>query len=124
MIVLKQNAGFGVHGNVNVRPPIVVEIIRHGSYRIPWTGFKNPCLLRYVRKRSVAIVVVENVGIGGKTARAAHDGDALPLAVMRRVRGWNLLRIQLDVVADEKVEKAIAVVIEEGTARAPANIFL
>ena len=32
--------------------------------------------------------------------------------------------IELDVVADEEIEVAVAVVIEEGAARAPADFFL
>ena len=92
------------------------------EYRGP--GFKNARLLRHIGKCPVSIVVIEDVRVGGKTARAAHDGNALPLAVMRRIRRGNLVRIQLDVVAYKKVEMAVPVIVEKSAARAPADCFL
>jgi hypothetical protein len=38
--------------------------------------------------------------------------------------GWNLVRIQLDEIAHEKIEVAVPVVIEESAAGAPAAFFL
>ena len=60
----------------------------------------------------------------GRPARAAHDGNALPLASVRAVRGRNGCRIQLEVVANEEIEVAVPVVIEKRTTGAPANLRL
>ena len=77
-----------------------------------------------IGERAVTVVVKENVGIAGKSARAAHRGNAFPLADGRR--GWRrrVFRIELDVIADEKIEKAVAVVVEPRAAGAPANFFV
>ena len=68
--------------------------------------------------------MIEDVGVAGKAARAAHYRDALPLADGWSVRVGSLRRIELDVVADEKIEAPVAVVVEEGAARAPADLFV
>ena len=124
MVVLKQDAGLGIDGDIDIRPAIVVEVIGDGSDGIARAGLENAGLLRNVGEGPIAIVVIEDVGVRRKTARAAHDGYALPLAVVRCIGGWNFVGIELDVVADEEIEKAVAVVVEKGAAGAPANVFL
>jgi hypothetical protein len=41
VIVSKQNAGLRIHGDVNVRPSIVVEIVGHRSDGIFWSGLQD-----------------------------------------------------------------------------------
>src|SRR5271169_4788342 len=81
MVVLEENAGFGVYGDVNVRPPVVVEIVRDGGDGVSRAGLENAGFLGNIGKGAVSIVVVEDVRIARKAARAAHGGNALPLAV-------------------------------------------
>ena len=83
VIVVEQHAGLRVHGNIDVRPPVVVKIIGDGRNRIAGTGLQDSRLLRDIRKCAVAIVVKEYVGIPRKTARTAHGRNALPLALRR-----------------------------------------
>ena len=33
-------------------------------------------------------------------------------------------RVEFDVIADEKIEKAVAVIVEKSAARSPANLFV
>ena len=68
--------------------------------------------------------MIENVGVAGQAARTAHDRDAFPLADRCAARIRSFRGIELDVVADEKIETAVAVVVEKGAARAPANFFV
>src|SRR5271165_3183621 len=59
-----------------------------------------------------------------QTARTAQNRHSLPnarctAAGLGRVRG-----IEINVVGDEEVEAAIAIVIKEGAARRPAGVFV
>ena len=113
MIVLKQNARFGVYRNINIRPAIIIEVIRHRSNGITRARFQNAGLFGDVGKRAIAIVAIQNVGVAGKTPWPAHDGHALPLAVVRRAGRRNLVWIKLNVVADEKIKVAVTVIVEK-----------
>ena len=68
--------------------------------------------------------MIKDIGVAGKAARAAHHRDPFPLAGLgvhfRRRVGW----IKLDVVAYEEIEASVAVIIEEGATRAPANTII
>ena len=68
--------------------------------------------------------MVENVCVPRQTARAAHGGDTFPLAETHVVGGGNLVRVQLDEIAYEKIEVAVPVIIEESAASAPTDVLL
>ena len=124
VIVVKQNAGLGIDGDVNIRPAVVIEIVRDRGDGIARAGFQDAGFLRDIGESSVAVVVIENVGVAGETARAAHDRNSFPLA-KRLARGRrSFCGIELDVVADEKIQMAVAIVIEPGAARAPADLLV
>src|SRR6266704_1847201 len=124
VIVVKENAGFGIHGDINIGPAIIIKIIGDRGDGIPRPGLEDSRLRADVGKGAVAVVVEENVGVAGSTTRAAHDGDAFPLALGGLGLGGSFFRVELDVIADEKIEAAVAVVIEPGTAGAPADLFV
>ena len=87
VIVVEQDAGFRVHRDINIRPAVVVEIVGDRGNGVTRAGLQDACLLGHVGERSVAVVVIENVGVAGKAARTAHHRDAFPLAVEdRRVK--------------------------------------
>src|SRR6185312_15404904 len=56
---------------------------------------------------------------GGKSARTAVDRDAFPGAVGILAGLGKMRQIERDVVGDEEIEPAIAVVVDEAAARAP-----
>ena len=114
VIVVKENAGLRIDGHIDIRPAVIVEIVGNGRDGIARTWLQDPGLLGDVSKSSVAVVVIQEISVSGKTARPAHRGNALPLANGRL--GWrrSFFRIEFDVVADEKIEMAIAVVVEPG----------
>ncbi len=66
-----------------------------------------------------ALVVEEDVGGAGEAAGAAHDGCALPHAARFGSRSGGGGEVEVDVVGDDEIEAAVAVVVEEGAACAP-----
>ncbi len=124
VVVVKQHAGLRVHRHINIGPAIVVEIIRDGCDGISRARLQDSGLLGDIRKSSVAVVVIENVGVARQATRAAHGGNSLPLALRRILFRRSFFRIELDVVADEKIEETIAVVIEPGATGTPADFFV
>ncbi len=124
VIVLEQNARLRIDGDINVGPAVVVEIVRNRGDRIARPGFQNAGFLRDVGKRAVAVVVIEDVRVAGQSARAAHRRNAFPLA-QRGLAAFHrrFCGIELDVIADKKIEMAVAIVIDPGAARAPARFF-
>ena len=71
---------------------------------------------------AVALVAVERVGAAGQPGRTARDRDALVAAEAGIGRG-RLREIEVDVVGDEEIEPSVAVVVEEGGARAPSRAW-
>ena len=124
VVVLEQDARLGVDRDIDVGPSVVVEVIRDCGDGVARARFQDAGLLGNIGEGPVAVVVVENVGVAGKAARAAHGGHALPLAEGRVIADGGFVGIELDEVADEKIEMAVAVVIEERAARAPAAFLL
>ena len=92
------------------------------EYRGP--GLRMPAFSETSVKVPSPLLWIEEVRVAGQAARAAHDGNALPLASVRVACGRRLRGIELDVVADEEIEVAVAVVVEKRAAGAPANAFL
>src|SRR5206468_11777896 len=66
MIVLEENAWLRVYSNINIRPPIVIEVIRDRRNGVPRARFQNARLLRNIGKSAVSIVAIENVRVAGK----------------------------------------------------------
>src|SRR5208337_3208872 len=124
VVVLEQNAGLGIDRYINVGPSIVVEIVRDRGDGISWPRLQDPGLLRNIRECAVSIVVVQDVRIAGKSARATHGRHALPLAKTHLIQGQWLIGIKLDEVAHEEIEMTIPVVIEKRATCAPPTVLL
>src|SRR5205814_7920669 len=111
VIVLKKHAGLRVDGDVNVGPAVVVEIVGDGGDGIAAARLEDAGFFRDVGERAVAVVAIENVVVAGDAARAAHDGNAFPVAEGRTV-GIGILRgVELDVMADKEIEMDVAGVV-------------
>src|SRR5258708_35695650 len=91
---------------------------RDGGDGIARAGLPDPCLLGDVGKSPIAVIVIKNVGVTGKAAGAAHDRESFPLA---KYIVDTLRRVKLDVIAHEKVEIRIAIVVEKNAASSPPN---
>ncbi len=124
MIVAEQDAGLGIHRDVNVWPAIVIEVASNRGDGVSGTRFEDASLPRDIGESPVSVVAEEHVGVAGKAARAAHYRDSLPLARRGIARLTGLHRVELDVIADKKVQVPIAIIIEECAARAPTVLFV
>src|SRR5256885_5540447 len=66
-IVLKKNAGLRIHGNINVRPAVIVEIVGDRGNGIAASRFQNAGFFGNVGKSAVAVIAIKNVGVAGQT---------------------------------------------------------
>jgi hypothetical protein len=64
--------------------------------------------------------VVEGVTGRRQAVGAAPDGHAFPVAVGTAAGFGDAGGVEIDVVGDEDIEQAVAVVVDEGAAGAPA----
>ena len=121
VLVLVEGGGGGVVGDVDVGPAVVVEVGGADAEAVGADGGPHAGLLADVGEGAVAVVVVEDVLAAGKAGRAAGDEHALvgAGAVFGEGRG---LEVEVDVVGDEEVEVAVAVVVDEGAAGVPADL--
>ena len=120
MIVHEQQAGGGIAGDKNVRPPILIQISRYHCHPVAFGRFCDPCLLADIGKRTVAIIAVQRVSSSGHSDRSAFNGYASPVAI--RVLSWNrcMLEREAHVIGNEQIEIPIPVVVDETAARPPA----
>src|SRR5580704_10546558 len=58
-----------------------------------------------------------------KSARSAFDGDAFPIAIDVVAGFGHALEIEIDIVGNEEIKMAVAVVIDEGCAGTPARFL-
>src|SRR5580704_11505672 len=123
VIVVKKNARLRIDGYINIRPAVVVEIIGHGRNGIARARLQNPGFFGDVSKSSVAVVVIQEIGVSEKATRPAHRRNAFPLANGRFAWRWSFFGVEFDVVADEKIETAIAVIVEPSATGSPADLF-
>ena len=120
--VLVQGAGGGIVGHIDVGPAIVIEVGGEHAETEVAVGLQDAGLRAHVGEGAVAVVVVEDVGVAVETGRSAGDHHAFveTRAGLRHRRG---LQVHVDVVGDEEIELAVAIVIDEGAARAPARLL-
>ena len=108
--------GETVVAHVEVGPAVAVEVVRHDAQRAA-VRRRQAGSLRDVLEAPVAAVVQQPVGlrlVAGRSAVVAH-GRAGPAVLVERER-------EADVVADEEVQPAVAVHVEEGGRRAEAAV--
>src|SRR5271157_1045947 len=120
LFVLIERAGSRIVGHVNVGPAVVVEIggehaQAEGAFRA-----KNPGSLGNVGERAVAVVVVEDVLPTLETRRSTRDHRALVQA-WARFRHGSRCQIEVNIVGDEKIQAAVAVIVNKGAAGVPSR---
>src|SRR5229473_3114309 len=107
LLILIESAGGGIVGDVNVRPAVVVEIGGEHAEAEGAVGLQDAGFFADVAERSVAVVVIENVFAAVESRRAGF-GDRCGL------------QIEIDVIGDEEIEVAVAIVVDESAAGVPA----
>src|SRR5262249_42286441 len=119
VLVLIKGAGGGVVGDVDVGPAVVVEISGQDPKTVGAVGVEDGGFFGDVAEGAVAIVVIEDVFSTFEARGATGDHD--PLIEARAGFGNRCGgQVQVDVVGDEKVEVAVAIVVDEGAAGVPA----
>ena len=119
VIVVIENAGSAVAGDVDIRPAVIIEVESGDAESVVSGGLVDVRLGGDVFKFAVASIVVQNIFRAGQAARAAHDRDAFPYAgraLPGSGRGGN---VEVHVIGDHEVEMAVAVVVHESAAGTP-----
>ena len=124
VIVVKEQTGRGVAGNVNVGPAVVVEIAGKRGEAVVGVGLRHSGCFADVGESAIAVVVIELAVRPLQAARTAHHRHPFPQASRAAARLGRVLRIEINVVRNEEVEAAVAVVIEKSAARGPARVLV
>src|SRR3989441_4273970 len=117
--VLIERAGLRVVGDVNVGPAVVVEIGGEDAEAESAVGLQDAGGFGDVGEGAVAVVVIEDVFAAGQAGRAAGDHDAFVEAGARFGNGRGS-EVEINVIGDEEIEAAVAVVVHESAAGASA----
>ena len=118
-LVVIKNARRAIAGHIDIGPAIVVVVERRNAETVVPVSFFNPARFAYVRELSAAEIVIENVGRKFEPARAAHHRCPLPYAPRALPRLGRRPDIEEHIIGDEKIEFAIAVIVDKGATGAP-----
>ena len=119
VIVVVEKIWSRITSNVHVGPSIVVEIGRQRSKPIAAGGFGDSGGLRNIGECAVPVVVVKRVDAHFKAARSTHNVYSLPSAPLALARPGHRVITEIHVAHHEKVDFAIAVIVEKTASRAP-----
>src|SRR5216684_1594874 len=122
LLVLIESAGRGIVGNINVGPAVVVEVGGEHSQTVGAVGTENSRSFGNVAERSVSVIVVENVLSSLQSGRAARHHHAL-IEARTRLGNGRSRQVEINVVGDEKIEAAVAIVIDKRATCVPARAF-
>src|ERR1039458_4711009 len=120
VVVAKQQAGRGIARHVDVGPSVVIEIRGHSGQPVAAFRRGDAGTFRYVLESTIAVVVIQQMRLRRQAARSTVHRNALPVATGDLPRRLPRLEVELQVVGDEQVQVAIAVVIHEGAAGSPS----
>src|SRR5258708_1559985 len=118
-LVLIESAGRGIVCDVNVRPAVVVEIGGKDTETVSAGCFEDAGFFADVGKGTVAVVVIENVFATVESRWTAGDHNAFVEARAGFGNGRGF-QVEIDVIGDEKIEVAIAIVVDKSAAGVPA----
>ena len=121
-VVAVEKIRAGIIGDEEIRPSVAVEIAPDRAHAEPPIRIGDAGLDRHVLERAVAFVVIERVAGTRQSARAALHGDAVELAELAFAELGQRVEPDVDVVGDEQVEPAVAVVVGERRAGRPPRI--
>ena len=120
LLVLVESARGRIVRHINVRPAVVVQVRRQNSQAISAIRAENPRRLGNVGESPITIVVVKNVLTVFHARRPARDHHTL-IKTRPRFRHRRSRQVESDVVGDEEIEFAVAIVVDEGTPCTPAR---
>src|SRR5438045_3345170 len=77
VVVVEEDAGLGIHGDINIGPAVIIKIIGDGSDGIPRAGLEDSGLRGDIGKGAVAVVVKKNVVFAEQTAQIVQSINAI-----------------------------------------------
>src|SRR5271170_7058689 len=119
-VVSDLRVSFFFQAEDGIRAPLVTGV---QTCALPISWLQDPGFFGDVCKSSVAVVVIQKISVSGKAAGPAHRGNAFPLANGRLAGRGSFFWIEFDVVAHEKIEVAITVVVEPRATGPPTDLL-
>src|SRR5208283_1203460 len=120
VIVAEQQAGGGVGSHEDVGPAGVSEIAGEDG-ESGGAGGAEAGGAGDFGKVAVAVVVIQRDGFGRQAHRSTHDRETHPHALAGVAGLGGVGGVELEIVGDEEVEVAVAVVVEKGATGAPTE---
>ena len=120
-IVMQQQARSGVAGDVDILPSVAVEVGRHGRQAITRLDARDAGFFAHVGERSVRVVAIQPADLLRQSRRAAVDRNAPVIAARVLPADRHFVLVEDVVMRNEKIQPAIAIVIDPGAARAIAR---
>ena len=124
MFVAKEEAWRGIGSHINICPAIVTEIRSDRGHPVGALGFGNTAFLRHIAKDAVALITIQITARHRQPAWTTIDGDTLEIAIRIGSRLRQPFQMQIDIVGYEKIQVAVAIIVEKGAPGSPANDFL
>src|SRR5438270_10611150 len=123
MIVHKQQARSGITCNVNVLPAVFVGIERNRRKTERSLYGCNTRFLGNIREGPVSIIAVKKMNRRRQSRRTAICGHAFVVAIRHLGGGLGQSgEVDIEIVRDEKIKPAIAVVIYKTTSRTKSSM--
>ena len=119
VIVVVKNAGRAVARDINVRPAVVVVIKSGNAERVVPVGLIDAGFGGDIFESAVAKIVIKDIFRPRQATRAAHHRHAFPHAGGPLAGSGRGGQIEIDVVGDEQIELAVAVVVDKSAPGAP-----
>jgi hypothetical protein len=116
LLVDVEDGGCAVAGDIEVCPAVSVEVSSDNTEGVVATGSGDAGGLGHVGELPRPVVPIEDIAIERKPARPAGGGDVAVVAVRILAGFGRRLEVELEIVGDEQIEIAVAIVIEESAA--------
>src|SRR5579863_7051800 len=115
-VVSVKEVGRGIVGDKKVEAAIVVEVGPDGSEAVVAMGIVDPGGFGDFGESAVAVVVKQQVASAFQAARPALHGEAVILAGFAGTKFGEIVEMEVYVMGDKEVGKAVGVVIAESGA--------
>ncbi len=122
LLAIVEETRSGIAGDENIGPAVVIEIGRDRAHGETVAAFEQPEGLGGLAEGAVAVVLIHVLTRWREAARSAEDGIGLVSA--STVCAWlaDFCDIEIDVVANEEIEMAVLVVVDERASRNPSGV--
>ena len=118
-VVVVQNARRAVARDENVGPAVIVVVERGDAERVVAVGLVDVGFRGDIFEGAVTAIVVKDVLRGRQSSRPAHHRRALPDARRAISRSGRGREIEVNIICNDEIELAVAIIVNESAARAP-----